>query len=257
MPRIPSLPPYTLLSRFYDQIVGIAPAMNRHARKKILGHILPRVRSVCDLGCGIGSTAIELARGGRRVYGVDLSREMCHRARARVRQARVPVRILCADMRSFRLPEPVDLVLCEFNPLNHLPRKSDILPTFRAVARALRPGGWFYFDLNTHLSYSAYYPITRLEEGRGFFLAIHGGLDVRRSHGWLQFEWFLQDGRHWRRYRERITDTWWSDAEIRRALRRAGFDPIHFWDGSRVRPRSLHSKLGYDAYYLAQKAATP
>ncbi|MGH9863729.1 MAG: class I SAM-dependent methyltransferase, partial [Candidatus Acidiferrales bacterium] len=169
MARIPSKPPYTILPRFYDQIVGIAPAMNRHARKKILGHILPRVRSVCDLGCGMGSTALELARRGLHVYGVDLSREMCRRARAEVAQARVPVRIICADMRSFRLPEQVDVVLCEFNPINHLTRKSDILPTFRAVARALRPGGWFYFDLNTHLTYRAYYPITRYEEGPGFF----------------------------------------------------------------------------------------
>ncbi len=253
MARIPSRPPYTILARFYDQIAGTGPAMNRHARKKILGPLFPRIRSVCDLGCGTGSTAIELARGGRRVYGVDLSREMCRRARAKVRRARVPVRILCADMRSFRLPEPVDLVLCEFNPLNHLPRKSDILPAFRAVARALRPGGWFYFDLNTQLTYRAYYPITRLEEGPGFFLATHGGFDPRRSHAWLQFEWFVQKGNHWRRYRERVVDTWWSDAEIRRALRRAGFARLRFWDGSRVRPRSLHPKPGYDAYYLAQK----
>ncbi|MGH9862874.1 MAG: class I SAM-dependent methyltransferase, partial [Candidatus Acidiferrales bacterium] len=233
------------------------PAMNRHARKKILGHILPRVRSVCDLGCGIGSTALELARRGLRVYGVDLSREMCRLARAKLRQAPIPVRVICADMRSFRLPEQVDVVLCEFNPINHLTRQSDILPTFRRVYRALRPGGWFYFDLNTCRTYRAYYGTTRVEEGPGYYLVLRSGFDPRRRKGWLDFDWFVSEGRIWRRYRERVEDACWSDAEIRAALRAAGFTRLRSWDGARVRPRSLHPKPGYDAYYLAQKAATP
>jgi len=51
-------------------------------------------------------------------------------------------------MRTFCLPEPVDLVTCEYNALNHLPQKADLARTVRAVARALRPGGYFYFDVN-------------------------------------------------------------------------------------------------------------
>src|SRR3989338_2055140 len=80
-----ALRPYTLLARFYDQLTREAPRMNRHAREKILGRILSRIRTVCDLGCGTGTAAIELARRGLTVYAVDLSPAMCRQARPQVR----------------------------------------------------------------------------------------------------------------------------------------------------------------------------
>lgn len=256
MSSVPSRPPYSVLARFYDRLVGKAPQMNRHARRRILGRMLSQARVVCDLGCGTGTTAIELARRGLKVYAVDLSPAMCRQTRDKARRARLPLRVLCADMRRFRLPEPVDLVLSEFNPLNHLPRQSDLGRAFRGVYRALRPGGWFYFDLNTCRTYKELYPATRFEEGPGFCLVIRGGFNARRRKGWLSFEWFVQEGRAWRRYRERMEDTCWSDAEVRRALRTAGFTRIRHWDGARVRPRFLHPKPGFDSYYLAQKPHT-
>ncbi len=245
--------PYKLVARFYDQLQGEAPAMNRLARRKILGRILPRIRSVCDLGCGTGTTALEFARRGYQVFAVDLSPVMCRTAREKARRARLPLRVLCADLRSFRLPQPVDLVTCEFNPLNHLPRKPDLARATRAVARALRPGGYFYFDLNTRRTYEELYSSGHWFETRDFCLALHGGYDRRRKKGWLEFEWFLPLSKGWRRRRERIEDVWWMDAEIRRALQQAGFHRIRAWDAAEVRPRALRSRPGFDVYFLAQK----
>jgi SAM-dependent methyltransferase len=272
MPRVSSRPPYTVLAHFYDQMIGEAVAMNRHARGKVLGAILSRARTVCDLGCGTGSTAIELARSGKKVYAVDLAPAMCRMARRKIRHTRLPVKVICADMRRLRLPEPVDLVLCEFNPLNHLPRKSDLGRVARAVFRALRPGGWFCFDLNTRRSLREQYPSTQWIQTRDYCVVIHGGFDSRRDKAWLEFEWFIPSDSEgftpssgssrrrsrrpptsWRRYRERLIDTCWSDAEIRRALRRAGFTRIRHWDGAAVRPPSPHQRRGFDAYYLAYK----
>jgi SAM-dependent methyltransferase len=233
--------------------------MNRHARRKILGKILPRVRSVCDLGCGTGTTAIELARRGRKVYALDLSPTMCRLAREKVRRAELPVKVICADMRDFRLrrrggaPEQVDLVTCEFNPLNHLPRRSDLACVARSVARALRPGGYFYFDLNTRRSLEEQYPSTHWFEKRDFCVLLRGGYHRRRKKGWLEFIWFLPEGKLWRCQRERLEDVWWSDAEIRRALQAAGFRNIRAWDAVKVRPPIPGSQPGFDMYYLAQK----
>ncbi len=63
-------------------------------------------------------------------------------------------------MRAFRLTEPVDLVLCEFDALNHIPRKPDLARVASAVARALRPGGHFYFDVNNRLAFETIWPGT-------------------------------------------------------------------------------------------------
>src|SRR3972149_1377124 len=86
-----ALRPYTLLARFYDQLTREAPRMNRHAREKVLSGILPRLRTVCDLGGAPGPAPIERARGGLRVYAVDLSPEMCRQARRKV--GRLPARL--------------------------------------------------------------------------------------------------------------------------------------------------------------------
>ena len=116
--------------------------------------ILPHVETACDLACGTGTTALILARKGINMYAVDLSPLMCRIAREKAGRARLPVRVLRADMRSFRLPESVDLVTCEYDALNHVPRRADLRMVAKAVERVLRPGGHFFFDVNTPLDLS-------------------------------------------------------------------------------------------------------
>ncbi|MGH9804691.1 MAG: class I SAM-dependent methyltransferase [Candidatus Acidiferrales bacterium] len=246
--------PYGMLARFYDTLADYAPAMNRHARERILGRILDQVRSACDLACGSGETALALAHRGLKVYAVDLSPTFCRITRRKARRARLPVRVLCADMRRFRLPRRVDLVTCEFAGLNHLPRKDDLLPVFRAVARALGPGGWFLFDLNTPKSLREQMQMTEWVEKPEFKLLMRGHYDRKRRAGILTFDWFVAAGKLWRHQRETVDHIAWSDAEIRRALRRAGFRRPRFFDGLDVRPPMPGAKRGYDAYYLAKKS---
>jgi len=124
----------------------------------------------------------------------------------------------------------------------------------RRVARALRPGGYFYFDLNSRKTYEELYPSAHWFEKPDFYLILHGGYDRRRKKGWLDFEWFLPAGKLWRRQREHLEDVWWTDQEIRSALARAGFRNIRSWDGVEVRPPSPQSRPGFDSYYLAQKS---
>jgi SAM-dependent methyltransferase len=145
--------PYRWLAEYYDKLFTFHLPWFEAARQRVLGKILPRLESACDLACGTGTTALALAAKGIKMFAVDLSPAMCRIARRKARRARLPLGVLRADMRSFRLPEPVDLVLCEFDALNHVPRKADLARVARAVARALRPGGYFYFDVNNHLAF--------------------------------------------------------------------------------------------------------
>ncbi len=218
----------------------------------MLRKVLPELGSACDLACGTGTTAVDLARGGAKVFAVDLSPIMCRLAREKALRAGVPVRVLRADMRSFRLPQPVDLVICEFNAINHVPRKADLALVARAVARALRPGGYFWFDVNNRMAFQKIWPGTWWVERPGLGLVLHGGYDSGRDRGWTIAEWFVREGRCWRRFRERIEEVCWTPAEIRRCLRSAGFDRIRSWDATPFFRGDPLIRPGCRTFYLAR-----
>lgn len=246
--------PYKLLAVYYDRLFEPIRAPMGHIRRQLLADILKRAESACDLACGTGTTAVELARRGMRVYAVDASPQMCRLARQKARKSGVRMHVLHADMRSFRLPEAVDLVTCEFDALNHVPRKSDLSRVARSVARALRPGGWFFFDVNNRLAFQKVWPGTWWHERPGVVMVMHGGYDPRRQKGWTIAEWFIRKGKSWQRTSERIEEVAWTASEMRKSLHRAGFRAIRHWDEAPFVRGEWPISPGFRSIYLAQKA---
>ena len=246
--------PYRWLAQYYDQLFTFHLSWFEAARQRVLGHILPRLESACDLACCTGTTALLLAGKGIKMFAVDLSPVMCRLARQKAHRVRLPLRVLRADMRNFLLPEPVDLVLCEFDALNHVPRKADLALVGRAVARALRPGGYFYFDVNNRLAFERIWPGTWWFERPGVVLMTHGGYDFQHDRGWTNVEWFLRDGSCWRRRREHVEQVCWTSTEIRRTLREAGFDQVRAWDATPFFKNDPKICPGCRTFYLARKS---
>ena len=250
------MPPYKYLASYYDRVFGFAHSWGGAARAELLKEILPRIGSACDLACGTGTTALELARGGIRMCAVDLSPTMCELAAKKARAARLPVHVIQADMRTFRLPEPVELVTCEFDALNHVPRKSDLARVANAVSRALEPGGHFYFDVNNRLAFERAWPLTWWIEKPGVVVVMRGGYDRANEKAFADVEWFIRDGPCWRRRHERVEEVCWTPAEIRAALREAGFGQIRRWDATPLFAEDPLLRPGYRTFYLARKNAT-
>lgn len=245
--------PYRWLAEYYEEVFSPLVGYLDPARERLLGPLLPRIESACDLACGPGRTAVLLARKGIRMCGVDLSPGMCRAARQNARRAGVPLRVIRADMRDFRLPEPVDLVLCEFDALNHVPRKEDLGRVLRSVWRALRPGGYFYFDVNNSAQFQKIWAQTWFTETPNAVMVMHGGYNAATDSVWADVEWFLRKGRLWRRRRERVEEVCWSGQEMRSALRAAGFGTVRSWDAARLLPATVFLKKGYRTFYLAHK----
>jgi SAM-dependent methyltransferase len=254
MTRTSSKRPYQWLALYYDRIFSASRVPLDAARRRVLGSILPGVEAACDLACGTGTTALSLARQGIRTFAVDLSPAMCRLAREKARRARVPLRVLRAGIADFRLPEPVDLVICEGDALNHVQRKADLRPAARAVARALKPGGCFFFDVNNRAGFERYWTGVFWAEQPGVVIVTRNGNDSRRDRAWSDIEWFVREGRLWRRHRERVEEVCWSSEEIRTALDRAGFDRIRSWDAAPFFKGNPTIRPGCRTVYLARKA---
>lgn len=247
--------PYRWLAHYFDEIFSISRSPMDAARQHVLGRILPHTKSACDLACGTGTTALALARKGIKMFAVDLSPVMCRLAREKARRARLPLRVLRADMRKFQLPEPVDLVTCEFDALNHVPRKADLRMVAKAVARALRPGGYFFFDVNNRLGFERYWTSPWWLEKPGVVLVMRNGNDYRHDRAWCELEWFIREGSLWRRRYERVDEVCWSSDEIRRTLHAAGFESVRAWDAAPFFKDDPLIRPGCRTVYLARKSS--
>lgn len=225
--------PYRWLAEYYDDFFGESRAPMDLAREQILGRILPRVESACDLACGTGTAALVMARRGIKTFAVDGAPMMCRVAREKARLAGLTVKVIRADMRDFRLPEPVDLITCEFDAINHVPSKAGLVQVAAAAQRALKPGGYFYFDVNNSRGFRQYWSGTTWLEKPGVVLVLRSSHNKEADQAWADVDWFIREAAgKWRRHRERVEEVCWDAGEIERALRAAGFERIRKWDAA-------------------------
>ena len=155
-------------------------------------------------------------------------------------------------MRTFRLPAQVDLVICEFNALNHVPRKSDLRRVARAVARALRGGGHFFFDVHTPAAFAE--PGNWIGETPNYLVFSRRGYSAKKKKGWLEFTMFTtRRNGMWKRSWERIEQVCWTSSGIRQALTEAGFIKIRRFDASTLLPREMATRPHSTDFYVAQK----
>lgn len=113
---------------------------------------LPRGGTVLDVGCGTGRHAVELARRGYAVTGLDLSSEMLARAAVAARAAGVEVDFVRANAADFVLPGRFDAAICLCEGAFGLLGRDDDpvgqpLAILRNVARCLRPRGRALFTV--------------------------------------------------------------------------------------------------------------
>jgi SAM-dependent methyltransferase len=111
--------------------------------------------AVLDLGCGPGLYAVRLAERGLRVTGIDYSRrsiEYAHRAAA---ERDLTIEFRYQNYLTLDEPPIYDVALLIYGDLCPLapPQRDTLLDS---VYRALKPGGYFVFDVTTRVLRAEY-----------------------------------------------------------------------------------------------------
>lgn len=133
-------------------------------------------KDVLEVGCGLGTDLLQLARAGARVTGIDLTSRAVELTARRFRLYEMPGRFLVGDAENlgFR-DETFDLVYSN-GVLHHTP---DTARAVREVHRVLRPGGTALVMLYHRDSYN-YWINIRVLRGISFALMRRGV-----SPGWI------------------------------------------------------------------------
>lgn len=178
---------------------------------------------VLDLGCGTGRHAVELAKRGMKVTGVDLSAGMLTEAAKAAAAAGVSVTWVNSTAQDYRSEAPFDAVysvceggLCLFNEGD--PPDRD-LAIFRVLFDALRPGGRALITVLNAMRFIRQYTPEDVAAGRFDPLSLveHAELTVDSPDG------PLTTPTHEKGY---------VPTELRLMLQLAGFDDIHITGGT-------------------------
>jgi SAM-dependent methyltransferase len=98
-----------------------------------------------ELGIGTGRIALPLARRGVPVHGIDLSRAMVARMRAKPGGDAIGVTI--GDFATTRVEGTFSVVYLVFNTIMNLTTQAAQVACFRNVAAHLEPGGCFVIEV--------------------------------------------------------------------------------------------------------------
>ena len=242
---------YHALAASYDRLTN---DVDYEATVEFYMQILAREgvkpRSVVDLACGTGSVTEILAKKGYPVLGVDMSEEMLTEAAMKTMDLNPMPRFSCQKLQELGLPRAVDLAVCALDSLDYITDPADCAEAIRRVYKALNPGGIFIFDVNTPEKLRAMDGQVFLDEDDDVYCVWRGEFDEQTNICSYGMDLFQRRGEVWHRSFEEHREYAYSQAQLTRYLKDAGFTHIEVYaDRLFEAPRDGEQRI----YFKARK----
>ena len=126
-----------------------------------------------EIGVGTGRVGIHLAEFGIPITGIDRSKKMLSRARAKAKMAGVKIRLIEGDSLTLSLKERFGLIYIPYNPHIEYQTLREWEALLGRIRAHLRPGGRLAFDIENPVSAHANRFISLSEESRKEFRFVH------------------------------------------------------------------------------------
>ncbi len=204
---------------------------------------------ILDLCCGDGRLAQILDLKGFSVLGIDGSDRMLDFARERCPK----LEFLGADARTFELPHPVDAVISTFDALNHVVTKDDFAEVCNRVHTALKPGGYFAFDLNREEAYTTLWAQTSAQVEPDMVSLSVGSYNAELRMAHCDITLFRRCLDQWLRSDFRLSQYCHREQDVLNSLYAAGFVAAEVFDA--VTDLGMYGNIGKGrSYFLARRA---
>jgi len=226
---------YERLSQIYDLGWGEFAKQYISLIKELLNERSIGQARVLDLACGTGILAIELAKLGHFVHGIDMSSDMLKIAKSKS-IALSNVSFDMQDMTRFSIKDKYDLVTCTFDSINYVLEADSLRKMLSCVADSLRESGIFVFDFNTHQFYSNRHKGTQEREVSGESFIQRRSYDQIKKEATAVFE--FADGAV-EVHKQRSYDL----VEFELLLTEAGLRMVHVFSGFDKRPYNSEAEM--------------
>ena len=103
--------------------------------------------AVLDLCCGQGRHAVQLAKRGLRVTGLDLNAECLELAKQAAKVGKVTIETVAADMRDIPFENEFDAIVNMYSSFGYLESEDEDLKVLQSAGKALKAGGRILLDM--------------------------------------------------------------------------------------------------------------
>lgn len=207
-------------------------------------------RTAVDLACGTGSVAVLLAERGMAVTAVDMSSDMLTVAAQKAEKMENRPLLVCQPLQELRLPRGVDLAVCALDSLDYITDPADCARAIDRVYKVLNPGGIFIFDVNTPEKLRSMDGQVFLDEDDNVYCVWRGAFDESNNICSYGMDLFQREGAVWYRSFEEHQEYAYSQTQLTRYLKDAGFTNIEVYaDRAFTLPRPGEQRI----YFKARK----
>jgi SAM-dependent methyltransferase len=181
--------------------------------------------SVLDLCCGVGRHALEFARRGYQVIGVDRTQVYLDKARRQATSEGLEIDFILADMRTFCKPGAFDAIINLFTSFGYFEDPMQDRQVVLNIHRSLKTNGSLLMDLMGKEVLARIFQERDWHEKEGILILKERRLS--QAWSWVENRWIMiKDGN---RYEFRYSNRLYSAAELTSLLTGCGFNSIEVY----------------------------
>ncbi len=214
-------------------------------------HLPKATNQVLELACGTGALAVEFAKKGFDVTGLDLSEEMLTLASDRAIQEDVSINWVAGDMLDLTDIGKYQAVTCFSDSLCYMQDATQVQQVFKGVYQLLEESGTFIFDVHSIYQIDEVFPDYSFHDQTEDFAFLWDSYSGDSSHSIEHFLTFFvkKEGEMFERFDELHKERTYSLEMYQKMLTEVGFKVEVFADFTDDEPMETSKRW----FFVCQK----